>query len=212
MSFCSPGDVELFSALAPAVVARTRALRRRRAQELVRQTLAQHRRHLRRARPGCSRQELRKLLDLLAIGPLRYVLTGVGDWNEASTDKLQAFLARWRGSRFATLNAGGNVLVRLVAAQLLRAARRAGRRSATPGRSNTCSTPSTPEGAAMAFPDIYTEGIASGWKVIDASTLAAAADAGGRRRHHRQRRRRRRGGRDPEPGRAQGAAARRRAR
>ena len=26
---------------------------------------------------------------------------------------MQAFLARWRGSRFATLNAGGNVLVRL---------------------------------------------------------------------------------------------------
>jgi hypothetical protein len=26
---------------------------------------------------------------------------------------MQAFLARWRGSRFATLNAGGNVLVKL---------------------------------------------------------------------------------------------------
>ena len=60
-----------------------------------------------------SRQELRKLLDLLAIGPLRYALTGVGAWNEAGIDKMQAFLARWRGSRFATLNAGGNVLVKL---------------------------------------------------------------------------------------------------
>jgi len=27
---------------------------------------------------------------------------------------LQAFLSRWRDSRFATLNAGGNVLVKLV--------------------------------------------------------------------------------------------------
>ena len=43
-----------------------------------------------------SRQELRKLLDLLAIAPLRYVLTGVGAWNEASIETLQAFLARWR--------------------------------------------------------------------------------------------------------------------
>ena len=60
-----------------------------------------------------SRQELRKLLDLLAIGPLRYSLTGVGAWNEAGIDKMQVFLARWRGSRFATLNAGGNVLVKL---------------------------------------------------------------------------------------------------
>ena len=62
-----------------------------------------------------SQQELRKLLDLLAIAPLRYVLTGVGAWNEASIEKLQAFLTRWRGSRFATLNAGGNVLVKLTA-------------------------------------------------------------------------------------------------
>ncbi|MBP6778179.1 MAG: hypothetical protein KA151_13110, partial [Piscinibacter sp.] len=63
-----------------------------------------------------SRAELRKLLDLLAIGPLRYVLTGVGDWNEASAETLDAFLVRWRGSRFATLNAGGIILVKLVAA------------------------------------------------------------------------------------------------
>jgi hypothetical protein len=28
---------------------------------------------------------------------------------------MQAFVARWRGSRFATLNAGANVLVKLTA-------------------------------------------------------------------------------------------------
>jgi hypothetical protein len=60
-----------------------------------------------------ARQEVRKLLDLLAITPLRYALTGVGAWNEAGIDKMQAFLARWRGSRFATLNAGAGVLVKL---------------------------------------------------------------------------------------------------
>jgi hypothetical protein len=60
-------------------------------------------------------EELRKLLDLLSIGPVRYVLTGVGAWNEASIETLQAFLTRWRSSRFETLTAGANVLVRLTA-------------------------------------------------------------------------------------------------
>ena len=111
-AFLQPGDVELFSALAPVIVV----------------DLAQLDAGERSARVGMilrnldgtcaaldlnSRQELRKLLDLLAIGPLRYALTGVGAWNEAGIDKMQAFLARWRGSRFATLNAGGNVLVKL---------------------------------------------------------------------------------------------------
>jgi hypothetical protein len=110
--FLRESDLELFSALAPAVVP----------------DLAQLAAEARSARLGdvlhkldgtCSalgthsRQELRKLLDLLAIGPLRYLLTGVGAWNEAGIETLQAFLVRWRGSRFATLNAGGNVLVKL---------------------------------------------------------------------------------------------------
>ena len=95
-AFLQPGDVELFRALAPAVVT-----------ELgnVDATCA--------AMDLGSRKELRKLFDLLAITPLRYALTGVGAWNEAGIEKMQAFLARWRGSRFATLNAGGNVLVKL---------------------------------------------------------------------------------------------------
>ena len=61
-----------------------------------------------------KREELRKLLDLLAVAPLRYLLTGVGAWSEASAQTLQDFLTRWRDSRFATLNAGGNVLVKLI--------------------------------------------------------------------------------------------------
>ena len=61
-----------------------------------------------------SQKEVRKLLDLLAIKSLRYALTGVDAWNDAGVEKLQSFLGRWRGSRFATLNAGGNVLVKLV--------------------------------------------------------------------------------------------------
>ncbi|MFZ4478971.1 MAG: hypothetical protein ACOYNZ_03645 [Rhodoferax sp.] len=113
--FLQNGDIALFTALAPAVVI-----------DLVSLDSAQHAARiadvLHNLDDTCGAldlaagQELRKLLDLLAIGPLRYLLTGVGAWNEASVDTLQAFLTRWRGSRFATLNAGGNVLVKLISA------------------------------------------------------------------------------------------------
>ena len=111
--FLREQDLDLFSALAPAVVldlAQLDAGERSARLDAV----------LRRIDATCSaldlnkQQELRKLLDLLAIAPLRYLLTGVGAWNTAGTETLQAFLSRWRDSRFATLNAGGNVLVKLV--------------------------------------------------------------------------------------------------
>ena len=111
-AFLQPGDVELFVALAPAVATELGAFDPAQRKRLVDAVL-------RNIDGSCaaldlgSRQELRKLLDLLAIAPLRYALTGVGAWNDAGSDKMQAFLARWRGSRFATLNAGGNVLVKL---------------------------------------------------------------------------------------------------
>ena len=111
-AFLQPGDVELFGALAPAVATELGAFDAAQRKTLVEAVL-------RNVDGTCSaldlgsRQELRKLLDLLAITPLRYVLTGVGAWNDAGIEKMQAFLARWRASRFATLNAGGNVLVRL---------------------------------------------------------------------------------------------------
>jgi hypothetical protein len=112
--FLQPGDVELFTALAPAVAVELSNFDAAQRKSLVEALL-------RNVDGTCaaldlgSRQELRKLLDLLAIAPLRYVLTGVGAWNEAGVDKMQALLARWRGSRLSTLNAGGNVLVRLTA-------------------------------------------------------------------------------------------------
>ena len=112
LAFLQPGDVELFRALAPAVVTELGSFDAAQRKTLVEAVL-------RNVDATCaamhlgSRQELRKLFDLLAITPLRYALTGVGAWNEAGIEKMQAFLARWRGSRFATLNAGGNVLVKL---------------------------------------------------------------------------------------------------
>ena len=114
LAFLQADDVALFSALIPVVVLDLGTRSAAEQQTLLRQTLA----NIDGTCAGLdahSRGELRKLFDLLAIGALRYLLTGVGDWKDASPDKLDAFLARWRGSRFATLNAGGNVLVRLVA-------------------------------------------------------------------------------------------------
>ncbi len=111
--FLRESDLELFTALAPAIVLDL-------AQLAAGERNARLGAVLRKLDATCSaldssnREELRKLLDLLAIAPLRYLLTGVGAWNEASTETLHTFLARWRGSRFATLNAGGNVLVKLI--------------------------------------------------------------------------------------------------
>ncbi|SPK74031.1 exported protein of unknown function [Cupriavidus taiwanensis] len=54
------------------------------------------------------------LLPALAGMPLRWALTGMRrDWSAATPAQVQAFLARWRASRLATLNAGAVVLVKL---------------------------------------------------------------------------------------------------
>lgn len=113
--FLQPADVELFTALAPAVVAELAKFDAAERQRLVGATL-------RNIDASCAaldtgaRAEVRKLLDLLALAPLRYLLTGVGAWHEAGVERMHAFLARWQGSRLAMLNAGGNVLVQLTAA------------------------------------------------------------------------------------------------
>ena len=113
-AFLEEGDLALFGALAPAVVldfAQLEATKRAQRLDQVLHSLDAKCNALSLS----ARQELRKLLDLLAIAPLRYLLAGVGTWNEASIEMLQNFLGRWRGSRFATLNSGGNVLVKLIA-------------------------------------------------------------------------------------------------
>jgi hypothetical protein len=111
-AFLQPADVELFTALAPAVVTELGSFDAAQRKTLVESVLRNVDGTIAAMGLG-ARAEVRKLLDLLAIAPLRYVLTGVGAWNEAGIDKMQAFLERWRGSRLATLNAGGNVLVKL---------------------------------------------------------------------------------------------------
>jgi len=113
-TFLRPGDVELFTALAPAVVSELGKFDAAKRKTLV-DALLRNVDGTCSALGLASQQELRKLFDLLAIAPLRYVLTGVGAWNEAGIEKMQAFLARWRSSSFATLTAGGNILVKLTA-------------------------------------------------------------------------------------------------
>jgi hypothetical protein len=87
--FLRPGDVELFSALTPAVVTELGAFDAAKRSKLVERTL-QNIDGTCAALDLGSRQELRKLLDLLAIGPLRYSLTGVGAWNEAGRRRQRA--------------------------------------------------------------------------------------------------------------------------
>ena len=114
MAFLQPADLELLTALAPVVVLDLKTLDAAESARRLKLTLV----NIDATCAGLgvhSRGELRKLFDLLAIAPLRYVLTGVGAWKAASPEMLAAFLDRWRGSSLATLNSGGNVLVRLVA-------------------------------------------------------------------------------------------------
>ncbi|KAI3594320.1 hypothetical protein D9X30_0552 [Cupriavidus sp. U2] len=113
MAFLRPADIALFRALLPAVAidlqtldAAARGRRVDAAMKNIDGTIA--------AMGQNGQRELRKLLDLLASTPLRWALAGVrAPWDQATPEQMTAFLARWRGSRFATLNAGGVVLVKL---------------------------------------------------------------------------------------------------
>lgn len=113
MAFLRPADAALFRALLPAIASELETLgapaREKRIAEAVKNidgTLA--------AMGQNGRNELRKLLDLLSSTPLRWAVAGVRtSWDKATPDQVREFLQRWRASRFATLNAGGVVLVKL---------------------------------------------------------------------------------------------------
>ncbi|SOY39646.1 conserved hypothetical protein; putative exported protein; putative outer membrane anchored protein [Cupriavidus taiwanensis] len=113
MSFLRPDDVAMFRALLPAIVTELaeappprRAALEHDALRNIDATCA--------AMGAGAQAELRKLFGLLASTPLRWALTGIRqDWSAATPAQVQAFLARWRASRLATLNAGAVVLVKL---------------------------------------------------------------------------------------------------
>ncbi len=114
LSFLNAGDVALFSALIPVVVSDVAALDAAQKKQTINTVL-------KNIDAACSalvahqQGELRKLMDLLSVGLLRRLLTGVGDWHEASQQDIENFLARWRSSRFETLTAGVNALMKLSA-------------------------------------------------------------------------------------------------
>lgn len=114
LRFLNAGDVAMFNALIPVVVIDVAALDAAQKKQCITAVL-------KNIDAACSalvahqQGELRKLMDLLAVGLLRRLLTGVGDWSEASQQDIESFLARWRSSRFATLTAGVNALMKLSA-------------------------------------------------------------------------------------------------
>ncbi|RDK07615.1 hypothetical protein [Cupriavidus lacunae] len=113
MKWLRPEDVAMFRALLPAIVTELadappprRASLEQDALRNIDTTCA--------AMGAGAQAELRKLFGLLASMPLRWALTGIRqDWRAATPAQVQAFLARWRASRLATLNAGAVVLVKL---------------------------------------------------------------------------------------------------
>ncbi|WP_354684755.1 hypothetical protein [Cupriavidus necator] len=113
MAWLRPDDVALFSALLPAIVSDLAEAPPPRRAALMQQALRNIDANC--AAMGAGAQaELRKLFGLLASTPLRWALTGIRQhWNHATPQQMQAFLARWRASRLATLNAGAVVLVKL---------------------------------------------------------------------------------------------------
>jgi len=62
-------------------------------------------------------EEISQLFALLGLGAGRFVVAGVRSaWPEATLAEVSAFLARWRNSRFALLQAGYLALTQLVVA------------------------------------------------------------------------------------------------
>ena len=170
LAFLREADTALFRALLGAVVSELSALDAKTREAHLQLALSNIDRTC--AAMGSHAQgELRKLLGLLDNRALRWALTGVGsDWADADNARVQDF-ARWRASRFATLNAGAVVLVKLssVAYFVTPAARAV---AAIPVPTPQSTAPSTPD-PAMPIDDLYTAGIASGWQVHDASTFTA---------------------------------------
>lgn len=113
MTFLRPADVAMFRALLPAIAIDLEGMapapRDQRIAAAITNidgTIAAMGQH--------GQGELRKLLDLLSSTPLRWAVAGVRtSWDQAKPEQVRGFLQRWRASRFATLNAGGVVLVKL---------------------------------------------------------------------------------------------------
>lgn len=111
--FFRDGDIALFTALIPAIVANTLTpepdARRAGVGEIL---LRMDQACLRLGAP--AQKELRQLFDLLNFGLTRRLAAGVAKpWDQVSEDDAAAFLDRWRNSSIGLFNAGYRVLIKL---------------------------------------------------------------------------------------------------
>jgi hypothetical protein len=62
-----------------------------------------------------AQKEVRELFTLISIKPLRWMLTGIGDWAAATPEQLAQFLQSWRTHRIGLLQVGYHGLHDLIA-------------------------------------------------------------------------------------------------
>lgn len=106
--FLRDADIELFSAVMPAMLAGLPL-------DGVTSVAVLHALDdmlIRAARP--AQREVRKLFDLLNFTPSRWLTTGVRQtWKEAGDKEVEHFLQRWRGSSIPLFNSGYRALAKL---------------------------------------------------------------------------------------------------
>ncbi|WP_227369493.1 hypothetical protein [Halomonas sp. M20] len=105
-------DLVLLTALLPTVIGPHPALQRE--ENAAEATLRQLDRSL-AAMSSAIQKDVQELLDLLNLPLTRVPLTGVwGAWEKASPAQIDAFLVRWRDSRFDLLRQGYKALNQLL--------------------------------------------------------------------------------------------------
>ena len=104
------------AALAPVVLAGALPPRDPARGQALREVVAAFDRELALLSPP-AREEVGQLMSLLAFGPTRWALAGVGPpLEQASPAQIAGFLARWRVSRFDFARAGYQALTQLLQA------------------------------------------------------------------------------------------------
>jgi len=104
--FLNEEDRVLFAALIPAIVGPSLPDEPEERQQAIDAVILRVDDALYRFGPP-NQAEFRQLLDLLHFTPTRLAVARVtSSWENVSADQAEAFLARWRNSRFGLLNAG----------------------------------------------------------------------------------------------------------
>ncbi len=112
----SQQQVELFGALWPAILADAVTLDAEARTVAGQEIIESINRTLAGLMPAVQ-QEVQDLLGLLTFGLTKRFLAGIsGEWRDASDTDVNAFLERWRNSRFQTLQQAYQALVRLTIA------------------------------------------------------------------------------------------------